>query len=78
MLENYSKIRKELSKYSNKLTKKREIIVFNKIDMLSNEEITKKVDIFKKKVKKKVYTISALKHSGLKTIKRVLINHVHW
>ena len=30
LLENYSKVRKELFKYSNKLTKKKEIIVFNK------------------------------------------------
>ena len=77
LLENYSKIRKELSKYSNKLTKKREIIVFNKIDMISDEEIKKKMDFFRKKIKKKIYTISALKHKGLTTIKRVLVSYVH-
>ena len=53
LLENYSKVRKELFKYSNKLIKKREIIVFNKIDMISNEEVNKKIDIFNKKIKKK-------------------------
>ena len=77
LLENYSKIRKELFKYSNKLTKKREIIVFNKIDMISDEEIKKKIDFFSKKIKKKIYTISALKHKGLTTIKRVLVSYVH-
>ena len=77
LLENYSKVRKELFKYSNKLTKKREIIVFNKIDMVNNEEINKKIDIFNKKVKKKIYTISALKHKGLKTIKEILVSYVH-
>ena len=77
LLEDYSKVRKELFKYSNKLTKKREIIVFNKIDMINNEEINKKIDIFNKKVKKKIYTISALKHKGLKTIKEILISYVH-
>ena len=76
MLENYSKVRKELFKYSKKLTKKKEIIVFNKIDMISNEEINKKIDFFSKKIKKKIYIISALKHKGLKTIKRVLVNYV--
>ena len=45
LLENYSKVRKELFKYSSKLTKKREIIVFNKIDMVNDEEINKKIDI---------------------------------
>ena len=53
LLENYSKVRKELFKYSNKLVKKREIIVFNKIDMINEEEINKKIDIFKKRIKKK-------------------------
>tara|TARA_B100001123_G_scaffold305307_1_gene341068 strand:+ start:837 stop:1820 length:984 start_codon:yes stop_codon:yes gene_type:complete len=77
LIENYSKVRKELFKYSNKLTKKREIIVFNKIDMMSNEEIDKKIDIFNKKIKKKIYTISALNHTGLTAIKRALIKYVH-
>ena len=77
LLEDYSKVRKELFKYSNKLTKKREIIVFNKIDMVNNEEINKKIDIFNKKVKKKIYTISALKHKGLKTIKEILVSYVY-
>ena len=77
LLEDYSKVRKELFKYSNKLTKKREIIVFNKIDMVNNEEVNKKIDIFNKKVKKKIYTISALKHKGLKTIKEILVSYVH-
>ena len=75
LLENYSKVRKELYKYSNKLVKKREIIVFNKIDMLDEKEINKKLDVFKKKIKKKVFTISALKHMGLKIIMENLFSH---
>ena len=56
LLENYFKVRKELFKYSYKLTKKKEIIVFNKIDMVSDEEINKKIDIFSKKIiKKNIY-----------------------
>ena len=77
LLENYSKVRKELFKYSNKLVKKREIIVFNKIDMSNEEEINKKINIFKKIIKRKIFTISALKHIGLKTIKKNLFEHVH-
>ena len=78
LLENYSKVRKELFKYSNKLTKKKEIIVFNKTDMISEDEINKKIDIFNKKIKKKIYTISAIKHKGLTAIKKVLVSYVHW
>ena len=77
LLANYSKVRNELFKYSNKLTKKKEIIVFNKIDMIDVEEISKRVDIFNKKIKKKIFTISALKHIGLKNIKKILVNYGH-
>jgi len=77
LVENYSKVRKELFKYSNKLTKKREIIVFNKIDMVSDDEINEKVDTFSKKIKKKIYKISALKHKGIIDIKRALVRYVH-
>ena len=77
LLENYSKVRKELFKYGNRLEKKKEIIVLNKIDMINEKEINKKIDILKKKIKKKIFTISALKHIGLKTIKKNLISHVH-
>jgi len=77
LIENYSKVRKELFKYSNKLTKKREIVVFNKIDMAKSEEINKKINIFSKKIKKKIYKISALKHQGITDIKKVLVRYVH-
>ena len=77
LLENYSKVRKELLKYSNKLIKKKEIIVFNKIDMISDEEVNRKINTFSTKIKKKIYSISALKHKGLTTIKRMLVNYVY-
>tara|TARA_Y100000590_G_scaffold369187_1_gene430263 strand:+ start:119 stop:1102 length:984 start_codon:yes stop_codon:yes gene_type:complete len=77
LLENYSKVRKELFKYSNKLVKKKEIIVFNKIDMINEPEINKKVDLFKKKIKKNIFTISVTQHIGLKNIKKNLFNYVH-
>ena len=77
LIENYSKVRKELFKYSNKLTKKKEIIVFNKIDMVSSEEVNKKIDTFSKKINKKIYAISALQHKGLTTIKKILVQYAH-
>jgi len=77
LLENYSKVRKELFKYSNKLTKKNEIIVFNKTDMISEDEINEKINIFNKKINKKIYIISVIKNKGLTAIKKVLISYVH-
>ena len=77
VLENYSKVRKELSKYSKKLIKKKEIIVLNKIDMIEEESSIKKINILKKKLKKDVYAISVIEKKGIQNIKKILINHVH-
>ena len=77
ILENYLKIRKELSKYSVGLLKKKEIIIFNKIDIMTNDEIDKKINFFKKKVKKNIYKISVVQNKGLSTLKKVLINNVN-
>jgi len=77
ILENYLKIRKELSKYSSNLLKKKEIIVFNKIDMINVNEIKKKINAFKKKIKKNIYKISVAQNKGLINIKKLLINNVY-
>ena len=73
ILENYLKIRKELSKYSDSLLKKKEIIVFNKIDIIDANEIDEKTDLFKKKIKKNFYKISVVQNKGLLTLKKILI-----
>ena len=77
ILENYLKIRKELSKYSSNLLKKKEIIVFNKIDMINVNEINRKINTFKKKIKKNIYKISVVQNKGLVNIKKLLINNVY-
>jgi GTP-binding protein len=77
ILEDYLSVRNELSKYSKALMKKKEIIVFNKIDIIQVSEINKKINYFKKRVKKKFYKISVIQRKGLNTIKEVLVNNVH-
>ena len=77
ILENYLKIRKELSKYSNGLLKKKEIIVFNKIDIMNVNEINEKINYFRKKTKKKIYKISVAQNKGLLTLRKLLINNAH-
>ena len=44
--------------------------------MTSDDEMNEKVDIFSKKIKKKVYKISALKQKGVMDIKRALARYV--
>ena len=77
ILENYLKIRKELLKCSKKLLKKKEIIVFNKIDIITANEIKKKINFFKKKIKKNVYRISTVQNEGIENIKKILVKNVY-
>tara|TARA_B110000438_G_scaffold302921_1_gene362271 strand:+ start:353 stop:1339 length:987 start_codon:yes stop_codon:yes gene_type:complete len=77
ILENYIKIRKELSKYGSNLLKKKEIIIFNKIDIVEDAEIKKKINVFKKKIKKKSYKISAIQNKGVVSIKKLLVQNVY-
>ena len=73
----YLKVKDELFKYSEKLIKKKEIIAFNKIDLIDTREIEKKIFDFKKNVKKDFFLISILQNKGLKNFKKKLINYVH-
>ena len=77
LLENYSKVRKELFKYSKDILKKKEIIVFNKIDIINTNEIEQKIKNFKKKIKKNVYKISIIQNKGLTNIKKLMVNNVY-
>ncbi len=67
--EDFLKINKELSNYSNKLSQKLQIVVANKIDMLYDDE---KYDEFEKFVKDQgveyVYPVSVLANEGLKPV----------
>jgi GTP-binding protein len=75
--ENYLKIRKELTKYGEILSKKREIIVFNKSDLLEKKELDKKLKIFKSKIKKKFEVISVVSDTNLISLRKVLLKNVH-
>ena len=72
LINKYKIIREELSQYSEKLTKKKEIVVFNKIDLLTEEEKNNKIKEFKKFYKKKFFQISILKKQNIKEVLRFL------
>ena len=76
ILDNYIKIREELSKYSKNILKKKEFIIFNKLDIINSSKANEKINIFKKKIKKNTYKISIAQNKGLITIKKMLINNV--
>ena len=77
LAENYFKVRNELSKYDKILTKKKEIIVFNKSDLLEKKEIEKKLNIFKKKIKKKFEVISVITDNNLTNLRKILLKNVY-
>lgn len=72
-VDNYKKIRKELLSYSQALGKKKELIVLNKADLDPDGEIVKKI---KKKLRKKVHTISAVAGKGIKELSETLFKLV--
>merc|ERR1711991_743906 len=53
--KSYNQVKNELKNYSTKLSKKDELIVLNKIDLLDEIEVNEKVKNLKKKTKKMYY-----------------------
>jgi len=59
-----------------KLSKKKEIIFFNKSDLFENDEIKKKVEHFKEKIKAKYEIISVFSNKDIQKIKKLLTKYV--
>ena len=72
ILGNYLKIRNELSKYDKKILKKKEIIIFNKLDLIDMDSISKKLDQFKKKIKKSYEITSLVSNINFEKIKKLI------
>ena len=72
LFNRYNIIREELKKYSPKLINKREIVVFNKIDLLDQNQICIKIREFRKNFKKEFFKISILKKSNIYELLRAL------
>jgi len=77
LTECYLKVRNELSKYDKILTKKKEIIVFNKSDLVEKKEMEKKLKDFKKKIKKKYEIISIITDKNLINLRKTLLKNAN-
>ena len=75
LLENYLKIRNELSEYNDILVKKKEIVFFNKADLVEKKEIVKKIKKFKDKFKGKFDVISTFSKKDITNVKKILIKN---
>ena len=76
LVSSYKQVRNELKSYGKELIKKKEIIVFNKIDLLQKKNIDKKVKDFEIKIKKKTFKMSTIQSKSVSNIKSKLINYV--
>ncbi len=72
ILGNYLKIRNELSKYDKNLLKKKEIIIFNKLDLVNMSSINEKLKEFKNKVKKSYEITSLVSNQNFEKIKKII------
>ena len=77
LAENYQKIRSELKSYDLLLSKKKELIYFNKSDLVEKNILKEKLDIFSSKIKKKYKVISVFKKDDIQSIKKVLITNIN-
>ena len=74
--KSYQQVKNELKKYSNKLTKKKELIVLNKIDLINEKEVNHIIKDFKKNTKSEVIALSTFNKSSVSKIKSKLLNYV--
>ncbi len=77
LINSYKKIKLELSSYDKNLGKKKEIIFFNKSDLLEKNDIDKKLKEFKNKIKTKYEVISVFSNKDIQKVKKLLIKNVN-
>ena len=77
LVESYKKVRLELTAYDKSLSKKKEIILFNKTDLIDKIEVSKKINNFKNKMKKRCQAISLFTKQDINMIKKSLIKNVN-
>ena len=76
LISSYKQVRNELKNYGKELIKKKEIIVFNKIDLIQKNDLQKKINEFEIKIKKKTLNMSTIESRSVAKIKSKLINYV--
>ena len=77
LVNSYKKIKLEFSNYDKNLIKKKEIIFFNKSDLLKDNEINEKLKEFGNKIKNKYEIISVNSNKDIQKIKKLLIKYAN-
>ncbi len=76
VLKAYKTIQTELKEYGHGLIDKPQLVVLNKIDLLTPQELTRKKKKLEDSLKQKVYSISAAQHEGIKPVLYALLHYV--
>ena len=72
IIGNYLKIRNELSKYDKGILKKKEIVIFNKSDLVNMDLVTEKLKSFRKKTKRDFHIISLASKENFEKVKKII------
>ena len=67
-IKDFQTINEELKKYSEKLSKRKQIIVATKLDIIQDESNLKKIEEFAKKENLEIYKISAVTGQGVQEL----------
>ncbi len=73
--KSYKQVKKELKSYNSKLSKKRELIVLNKIDLLNKDQIKKIINDFAKITKSEIILLSTLEKKSISKVKAKLLSY---
>ena len=71
----YKKVKNELKNYSSKLSKKRELIILNKTDLIDKQELKEIISNFSKITKSEIVSMSTLEKNSISKIKAKLISY---
>ena len=74
--KSYKQVKNELKNYSSKLSKKKELVVLNKTDLIDEDMVKKIMKDFSKITKSEVITLSTLEKGSIVKIKSKLISYV--
>ena len=73
--KSYKQIKNELKNYNSKISKKRELVVLNKTDLINDDKIKKIIKDFSKYTKSEIVTLTTLKKKSISKIKAKIISY---
>ena len=73
--KDYKQVKNELKKYSSKLSKKKELVILNKTDLVDEDDIKRILKEFSKITSSEVFLLSTFQKKSISQVKAKLINY---